>query len=267
MGIEKFKLTLPDPIAFLRYFDSLSKRTRISIGVRAGMNKEDQKIIQAKEFKAEILKIKENLCIPKLTKSKDQESFEYIDDEGVAHIAIDSRYLWGMEQSSIDKWNQEVQRLLDKYKFPEYFREIIEPYILYEDIQELKNTFYLPTVFDVVGGRTHFYTTEEKKQAKLLFRSINLLPLKGKIPKDYLPAYNELIKNLNQKKNKRRGKQIPISRNIEIRERINLGGKYKDIADELIDSEEGGTPAQRKIVKQKAKALKQQNYRFKKRIS
>ncbi|MES2930449.1 MAG: hypothetical protein V4665_01560 [Patescibacteria group bacterium] len=145
----------------------------------------------------------------------------------------------------------------------------IEPYILYGEILELKDVFYMPTAIDAFQGFTHSYTTEEKDAAKRFFRLTNSLPLKGKIPRYLLSAYNQLVKNLNEKKNKRRRKKTLIATDLSIKQRADKGESFKDIADKILDPNEEIFPdnTYKDKLKRKAQTLKTRNHRIKRRFS
>ena len=235
---------------------------------RLKLNGEANSILKTEQFKNEIQKTRKILNVPQLAYKNDWHSFDVHIDNKTRTIE-DSRYLQKLSSAKgteIKLWDSEVTRILKKYKFSEIYRDKVEHYLLYNQVPAETTLFQVAMVLDALNGFTHSYTTQEKWFAKWIFRERSGLPLRGKIPKELLPIYKKLEANLNKEKNQQRRKKIPINQTVEVNRKIKYGENYKDIADKFLDPNDD-TIIDKGEIKRKAKALKQNNYRFKKRLS
>jgi len=95
--------------------------------VRKVLNEEKFLFLQkSKDFANDITEIKNEFSVPKLNLDEDHILIEQLDYE-----IEDSNWLTEQGNDKIDRWENRIKQLLDKYKLPISFRDWVEYNVLY----------------------------------------------------------------------------------------------------------------------------------------
>lgn len=188
-------------------------------GVRKVLNEEKVLFLQkSKDFANDIAEIKKEFSVPKLNPNMDYILIEQLDYE-----IEDSNWLTEQGNNIIDRWENRIRQLLDKYKLPISFRDWVEYNVLYGkpknyphyNIEEFAEIIRDPQEAHRLG-----LTTSEKKLLLAGFRqSIKWAKKdeKALLRDHYLKVRNSL---LNSKNSRRRSRTV----NTAIKS-LNMGKK------------------------------------------
>ena len=234
---------------------------------RLKLDEEDYEIIKSEQFHKIIQDVRKRLNIPELEAEKDTSFREVTIDNRTRMIDV-SLYIESLSKKQEEKFSNEALGIIERNGFSAVFRNGIEYYMLYNKIPQMPTWEYLPYLFEGTKNMNniHAFLAEDQTRAKKMFRLIHDIEPKGKIPSEFMPEYKDLLKSFNLRKSKRRTKKTPIAQDFTINKRIESGEKYKDIADEILDPNEEMIFS-KETIKRKSKALKQRDYRLKKRLS
>ncbi len=140
-------------------------------GVRKVFNEEKVLFLQkSKDFTNDIAKIKKEFRVPKLNPDKDHILIQQIDYE-----IEDSNWLTEQGNDIIDRWENQIKQVLDKYMLPISFRDWVEYNVLYGkpknyphyNIEEFAEIIRNPHEANRLG-----LTTREKKFLLAGFRQL-----------------------------------------------------------------------------------------------
>ncbi|MBI4035723.1 hypothetical protein HY383_02150 [Candidatus Daviesbacteria bacterium] len=156
----------------------------------------------SKEFTKDILSIKEEFNVPKLSPDKD-----YIFIEGAGIEIEDSNWLSVKPKEFINRWEACITELLHKYKLPVSFIDWVEWNILYGKPKTYPN-YNMETFLEIIRypqeANRIGLTTGEKKLMLELLRFV-IKSTKGKRRTTLKKSFVQLEEIIKQSKNRRRG--------------------------------------------------------------
>lgn len=237
-------------------------------GVRKIFNEENFLFLQkSKDFAKDVAEIRNEFSVPKLNPNKDHILIQQLDYE-----IEDSNWLTEQDNKIIDRWENRIRQLLDKYKLPISFRDWVEYNVLYGkqknyphyNIEEFAEIIRDPQEANRLG-----LTTSEKKLLLSAFKQ--LIKLAKDDEKALLSWHYSKVKGalLNSKNSRRRSRTVNTAikslnmgkKSTYFDSSIGARGKYithkttsSDLATTVFDDETGKKAAL--VRKQKERLLK-----------
>lgn len=160
-----------------------------------------------KNLKNDVKAIRDKLNIPKLAPNEDIFTFE----ETEHSIGADSNWLFRSSPHSQNVFENEIDKLLEKYLLPKNFHDWLQFYILYNrkpPWKPLYNWDLLEQIIkDIDEPQRIPLTTKEKEFARWVFRYITKSK-SGRPRKELRKAYNELLEALSKGKNSTRRARV-----------------------------------------------------------
>ena len=187
-------------------------------GVRKVFNEEKVLFLQkSKDFANDISEIKKEFNVPKLNPDKDHILIQQLDYE-----IEDSNWLTEQGNDNIDRWENRIKQVLDKYKLPISFRDWVEYNVLYGkpknyphyNIEEFAEIIKNPQEANRLGLTTRekkfllagfrqlikWAAKEERALLKESYQKVRIALLNSKNPRRRSRTMNTSIKSLNMGK-------------------------------------------------------------------